>query len=167
MKLMNKNLILIGMPGCGKTEIGKMLAKSLNRDFVDMDEYIEKTLNKTVSQIFENGEQYFRNLESKAAYKLSEKVNLVISTGGGVIKRIDNIKNLSKNGIIIFIDRPVDNIASDADIQKRPLLKDDVSKLYELFDMRYEIYKKCCDFQVDNDSTMESTVKKILQLLSS
>ncbi|WP_123054997.1 shikimate kinase [Clostridium sp. JN-1] len=163
---MNKNLILIGMPGCGKTEIGKMLAKSLNRDFVDMDEYIEKALNKTVSQIFENGEQYFRDLESKAAYKLSEKVNLVISTGGGVIKRIDNIKNLSKNGIIIFIDRPVNNIASDADIQKRPLLKDDVSKLYELFDMRYEIYKKYCDFQVYNDSTMESTVKKILQLLS-
>lgn len=166
MDLSNKNLVLIGMPGCGKTVIGKMISESLNREFVGIDEYIEEVTNKTVSQIFENGEQCFRNLESKAICRLSKKEKSVISTGGGVIKNINNIRNLSQNGVIVFIDRPVDEIANDVDIQKRPLLKDGVEKLYELFDERYEIYKKYCDFKVDNDSTLQSTVEKILQLFS-
>lgn len=166
MNLSNKNLVLIGMPGCGKTEIGKILARSLNREFVGVDEYIEKVTNKTISQIFESGEKCFRDLESEAVCTLSKKEKSVISTGGGVIKNIGNIKNLSKNGVIIFIDRPVDDIASDVDIQRRPLLKDGVEKLYQLFDERYEIYKECCDFKIDNSSTLQSTVEKILKLFS-
>ncbi|AYD40447.1 shikimate kinase [Clostridium fermenticellae] len=164
--LSGKNLVLIGMPGCGKTVIGEMLSKILSRKFVDIDEYIEKTVNKTISQIFKNGEQCFRDIETKVVSEISRREKLVISTGGGVIKNLDNIKNLSQNGIIIFIDRPVDNIAADVDIQKRPLLKDGAEKLYELFEKRYELYKKYCDFKIDNDTTPEGTVQKILQLFS-
>lgn len=152
------------MPGCGKTTIGRMLSKKLNRKSIDMDEYIETKNNATIKEIFKNGEAYFRNLESKAALELSKESNVIISTGGGIVKNLDNIKNLAENGIIIFIDRPIDKIVCDLDIQKRPLLKDGVEAVYKLFDERYELYKKCSHFKIENNGTIEEIVEKIVKL---
>lgn len=81
--ILDKNIILIGMPGCGKTTIGSILAKQLKIEFIDMDEYIQNTTSKTVGELFETGEEYFRDIETKACIELAKKKNILISTGGG------------------------------------------------------------------------------------
>lgn len=92
------------------------------------------------------------------------KKSAIISTGGGVIKNFSNIENFKKNGIVIFIDRPVENIAKDINVLSRPLLKDGVGKLYELLDERYELYKKYSDFRIENNGKIEDVIEKILEL---
>lgn len=163
---MSKNVVLIGMPGCGKTTLGKIISKNLGFKFFDVDEYIEKKSGKIISQLFDVSEEYFRSVESEAVYELSKENTSVISTGGGVIKKHINIERLKETGIVIFIDRPVDNIATDVEVSTRPLLRDGVHKLYDLFNERYEIYKKCCDFHVMNDSDINETVKRIMGIIS-
>lgn len=158
---MKTNIVLIGMPGCGKTSIGKMLAEELKMEFCDVDEYIEKNQKKSIKEIFEGGETAFRNIESKATAELSLKKHMVISTGGGVIKRKKNIEALSKSGIIIFINRPLSNIMGDVDIETRPLLKAGKEKLKKLYSERYLLYKEYADFEIMNDSTMEKVIKDI------
>ena len=97
MKLQN-NIILIGMPGSGKTTTGKLLAQKLGFDFLDMDDVIEKNEGKKISEIFKlKGEEYFRNLETSLLESLLEKENLILSTGGGVILFNNNYELLKKN----------------------------------------------------------------------
>jgi Shikimate kinase len=162
---MSKNVVLIGMPGCGKTTLGKIISKNLGFKFFDADQYIEEKSGKVISQLFDVSEDYFRSVESEVVHELSKEKSSVISTGGGVIKKHINIERLKETGVIIFIDRPVENIASDVEVSTRPLLKDGVHKLYELFNERYDIYKKCCDFHVMNDSDINETVKRIIGVL--
>lgn len=163
---MNKDIILlIGMPGCGKSTIGKELSKKINYDFYDMDEYIEKISNKTIKELFEINEDYFRDYETKACKELSNKKKVVISSGGGVIKREENINFFKEKAIIIFIDRSVENIASDLDIYSRPLLKEGVKKLYNLYTERYNLYNKYCDIKLVNDKTIEKIINEITQFI--
>lgn len=162
---MSKNIVLIGMPGCGKTTLGKTISENLGLKFFDVDQYIEEKSGKVISQLFDVSEEYFRSVESEVVYELSNEKSSVISTGGGVIKKYINIERLKETGIIIFIDRPVDNIASDVEVSTRPLLKDGVHKLYELFHERYELYKKYCDIHIMNDSDIDETVERIMGIL--
>lgn len=155
------NIVLIGMPGCGKTTIGKIIAEKLKRKFIDIDEYIERTNNATISEIFKNGEKHFRMLESKAVEELSKETNAVLATGGGVIKNQENIEKLAENGLIIFVDRPVDQIVSDVEIQKRPLLKDGIKIVYQLYNERYDLYIESSHLQVYNSGTLHEIVDKI------
>ena len=105
-----KNIVLIGMPGCGKSTIGEILAEKLEMFFLDIDTYIEESTNHTITEIFKNGEPAFRDIEAKVVIELSKKSPAVISTGGGVIKRYENIINLKRNGLIIYINRPIKDI---------------------------------------------------------
>ncbi|CAB1250584.1 shikimate kinase [Clostridium sp. WLY-B-L2] len=164
MKRIYKNVVLIGMPGSGKTTIGRMLSKELNKGFIDIDDYIEKQQGRTISEIFEGGEKFFRNLELKAVSQVSQKENIVISTGGGVIKNEENILNLRKKGLIIFIDRPLEKIICDLDIDNRPLLKNNTGEIEKIFKDRYHIYMNCCDFSVKNVDTVESVLKSIIKV---
>lgn len=163
---MRKNIVLIGMPGCGKTTIGKILSKRLECKFIDIDEYIEETNGKSIPQIFKLGEDYFRILEMEAIDKLRKEKNLVISTGGGVVKNYINIKRLKENGAIIFIDRCIENIAEDVNISNRPILKSGINKLHELFQERYEYYKNYSDFHVINDGSVEEVVERTIDMIS-
>ena len=146
-----KNIVLIGMPGCGKTTLGKILNKELSMEFYDMDNYIERKTDKKISELFEKGENYFRDIESLACEELSKNKNVIISTGGGVIKRKENIDFLKENGIVIFIDRSVDDIIGDVDISKRPLLKEGKEKVLKLYEERYLLYKNYADEIVVNN----------------
>lgn len=160
-----KNIALIGMPGCGKSTLGKMLSKKIEMEIIDIDKYIEEQEKKTISEIFEIGEEYFRDIESKYVSKISEYVGNVICTGGGIIKREVNIKNLKKNSIIVFIDRPLECIINDVDIDSRPLLRDNKEKIYKLFQERYELYKKYSDIHILNNKDMLDTVNAIIKKL--
>jgi len=164
---MGKNIVLIGMPGSGKTTIAKALNRRLGLKFVDVDEYIEKYSGKSIPELFSVSESHFRNFESEAILRLSMDHSLVIATGGGVVKNNININRLKKNGVIIFIDRPIENIAGDVEISKRPLLKDGVNKLYDLYNERYELYKKYSHFRVVNDSEIENVVENIIDKYTS
>lgn len=165
---MKNKVVIIGMPGSGKTTIGKILGKELSLKFYDMDEYIQETTSKSIIELFENGEEYFRDIESDICRELSQKENVLISTGGGVIKRKENIDAFKENALIIFLDRPVEKILEDVDVSKRPLLKDGKEKVINLYKERYELYKKYADEIVVNDKDMrhviESLKNKILKI---
>jgi len=92
-----KSIVLIGMPGCGKSVIGEIIAEKVEMAFIDMDTYISDSTKLTIIELFKDGEDSFRNIEANAAIELSAKAPLVIATGGGVIKRYENILNLKKN----------------------------------------------------------------------
>ena len=158
-----KNIILIGMPGCGKTEIGKLIATQLNLDFFDCDQHIEASQYSTIPKIFEeHGEQHFRDLETDTLKALLGRTGAVISTGGGVVERPQNIDILKKLGIVVFINRPLEKLLSDIDTTNRPLLKDGKVRLYELFKRRFDLYRSACRIEVLNDNTIENTVKTII-----
>ena len=152
------NIVLIGMPGCGKTTIGKELSKILNKEFVDIDEEIVKKEGKTIPEIFkENGEKYFRDLEAQVILDFSKKQGLVLATGGGAILRGENIIALKSNGTIVFLDRDVNKLASIG----RPLSssKDAILNLYK---NRIFLYNKYADFIVDDNGTIKEVVSDIV-----
>jgi len=160
-----KNLVLIGMPGSGKTTIGKLLASRLDKDFIDIDKYIERQQGCTIKDIFQQGEDAFRYLENRAVTDMEDKENFVITTGGGVIKNFLNIKSLRKNGIIIYINRSVENIIKNIDISTRPLLASGKNSLNKLYDERRELYERYSDFTIDNNRNIKNTVECIVDML--
>ena len=164
---MKNKIVIIGMPGSGKTTLGKILAEELNIKFIDMDEYIINKTGKTTVQLFEKGEEYFRDIESETCKELAEYDNILISTGGGVIKRKKNVDVLSKEGLIIFLDRPVDNILGDVDVSFRPLLKDGKEKLLKLYDERYALYNEYAEETVKNDSDVRAVIDRIKEIIKS
>ncbi|GAA0180764.1 shikimate kinase [Clostridium sediminicola] len=158
------NKVLIGMPGCGKSTIGKLLSEKLEIEFYDVDAYIEKQQEQKIVDIFKNGESFFRKIEKEAIKVVSQKTPSVISTGGGVIKDKENIDVLKETGIIIFINRPLELIFKDITTDDRPLLKDNIKALESLYNERYQLYKKYCDFEIINNSTIENILEQIIHL---
>jgi shikimate kinase len=165
--ILDKNIVFIGLPGCGKTSIGRKVAEKLSLPFYDVDEYIEKKEGKQIKEIFLKGESYFRKLESQAIEEISENNLCVISTGGGSVKVSSNMETLKQNSLIFFINRPIENILKDIDITIRPLLIEDASKLYNLYKERYPLYKKYCDIEVINDIGLDEVVDKVIRLIES
>ncbi|MCT4564415.1 MAG: shikimate kinase [Maledivibacter sp.] len=166
MKKVNENIILIGMPGSGKTSIGRLVADELSMEFCDIDEYIEKKEGRSIPDIFQNdGEEYFRKLESESVEEVSRYTDSVISTGGGVIKFHKNMEFLNESGIIIFVNRALDNIISDIQTHGRPLLKDGKERLYKLYNERIDLYKKYCNYEIINDGSIEDVVERIIEIV--
>jgi len=137
---MTLNIVLIGMPGCGKTSIGAALAKRMGRGFADVDTIIEELAGKPIAKIFEDdGEDEFRKLESKALEYSCKQSGLVIATGGGVVNRLRNLDVMRQNGTIVFLDRALE----DLDCEGRPVsLRDGVEALAAV---RLPIYREWSD----------------------
>lgn len=163
---MKDKVVIIGMPGSGKTTIGKILGRELDLKFYDMDEYIQERTSKSILELFENGEDYFRNIETDMCRELSKEKNVLISTGGGVVKKKENIDALKKDALIIFLDRPVEKILEDVDVSKRPLLKDGKERVINLYNERYELYKKYADEIVVNDSDMIEVIERLKNVIA-
>lgn len=162
-------IILIGFMGVGKTTIGKIIAKKLKLNFVDMDNYIEKREGKSISKIFEEyGEQHFRELESESLKDLIKSDNIVISTGGGIVTTKENSEILKKEKIVIFLDGNTQTILNhlSKEIDKRPLLSNSNNVEYtisNLLNERYEKYNSICDIKIDiNEKNIEEVVSQIL-----
>ena len=155
------NIVLTGMPACGKSTIGKILAERLDREIIDIDRVIETKMKMPISKIFESrGEAYFRNLETEAVKEASKNCGVVIATGGGAVLREENISALKQNGQIFFIDRDVEKLIPT---KSRPtaLNKEAIKKRYE---ERYEIYKATSDVIIKNDSMSKDAADKILEV---
>lgn len=141
------NIVIIGMPGSGKTSIGRSLAKRLGRGFVDLDREIEKIDGISVQQIFENyGEDGFREFENAACIKYGKETGIIISTGGGVVLDKQNFNPLKQNGIIVQVDRKLNKLATKG----RPLSKGGFENLVKLQIERTKKYQDFADFKVVN-----------------
>ncbi|MCL1862776.1 MAG: shikimate kinase [Defluviitaleaceae bacterium] len=139
-----QNIILIGMPGSGKTTHGKMLSKRLSRSFVDIDEEIEKSAGRLISDIFaKDGEEFFRKIETDMLAHFGKESGLVISTGGGCVTREENYFHLHQNGKIFFIERDIKELPREG----RPLSQ---GNLHEMYKIRLPMYKRFADARLEN-----------------
>ena len=154
-----ENIVLSGMPGSGKSTVGKNLAQTLNRKFIDTDEEIVKQTGKEITDIFaEIGNDGFRRIEAEViACVSSENQGAVIATGGGAILRDDNVRALKRNGKIYFLNRPIENIVPTAD---RPLALDRAA-LEARFRERYARYLSTCDREIKTVESVSETAKMI------
>ena len=158
MEGQKKNIVLIGMPGCGKSTVGMALKDRLNREFIDSDAEIVKRAGIEIPRIFsEYGEGYFRKLESEVISDLSKRTGIVIATGGGAILNDKNVEELKKNGELIWLNRPIDSIIPTED---RPL-SNDRDKLIKLYTVREPIYRAAADREIDACDSIEGIVERI------
>ena len=157
-----ENLVLIGMPGAGKTTVGRILAQKTGREFVDSDEEIVNHAGKTISAIFAaDGEAAFRDLEAEVLREAASKPGRVISVGGGAILREENLRRLRQTGRLILLDRSLEALVPTPD---RPL-GDTAEKLRKLYIERYPIYRAAADLTVPVAATVEDTADAILTAL--
>lgn len=165
----NRNLVLCGFMGSGKTTVGKLLAKKLGRTFVDMDAYIENAAGMTVSRIFETqGEPSFRQMESKAAKELSEAEGLVVATGGGALLNPKNQAAFSENGVIILLEvTPETVLRRLKNDLSRPLLArpDKERVIRELMEQRIPVYRASARIIVDGNGSAEQVLAEIAEKL--
>ena len=151
------NLILVGMPGCGKSTLGQAVAAALQREFVDCDAEIVRRAGKSIPEIFaQDGEGAFRALESGVLADICRGHGLVISTGGGAVLRPQNVNAMRQNGRVCLIRRAIGLLPRDG----RPLSasEDAVARLWEA---RRAAYETAADFPVENDGTVEEAAEKI------
>ena len=153
-----ENIVLIGMPGCGKSTLGKLLAERTGKQFVDADAEIVRKAGIAISQIFANvGEEGFRKLETEVLSELGKESGLIIATGGGCVTRPNNYNLLHQNGHIIWIQRQISSLPTDG----RPLSQQ--NNLETMFAVRKPLYEQFADFSVINDGSLEETITAILQ----
>ncbi len=162
------NIVLCGMMGVGKTSVGKKLEWLSKRVCVDTDELIVQKHGK-IADIFERyGEEYFRNLETETAEKLSKRDNLIISTGGGLVMREKNVELLKKKGKIFFLRATLDTLLSRVTVNdSRPLLKENAeNKLRQLISTRTPVYEAAADYIIDTDNrSVADIAQEILSLM--
>ena len=158
-----KNIVLIGMPGCGKSTLGRSLAEMLGRDFIDADPEIEKDAGKTIPELFAVSEEFFRNQETRTTKRLSALQDKVLAMGGGVVLRQENIISLKENGLIIFLDRSPEDIIGDVDTKTRPLLAAGRKRIYDLYAQREALYRAAADVTVQNKGSMQDVLLRLVE----
>ncbi len=156
-----ENIVLVGMPSCGKTTVGKIIANELGRDLIDTDDEIVKNAGKEISTIFsESGEEVFRDMESKTIHDKALSVSsAVISTGGGAVLRGKNIDALKQNGRIYFIDRPLSMLLPTSD---RPTASS-AEAIKKRYGERYSIYCSVADVRIDGGKAANEVANEIIK----
>jgi len=160
MRLQMENIIIIGMPGCGKSTIGKILANTLQKTFVDADTALVETFGKDIPSIFaEEGEVGFREKETQILRELGKKSGLVIATGGGCVTQNRNYSLLHQNGSILWLTRDLKKLPTDG----RPLSQ--TNRLEDLYALRKPLYEQFSDARIDNNGPLEATLTMICKTL--
>ena len=153
----SENIVLIGMPGCGKSTVGRYLAELSGREAVEIDSLIEKAAEKTIPEIFaQDGEEAFRALETQVLRDECKAKGTIIMTGGGAVTRAENYRSLHQNGRIYEIRRDIERLAQEG----RPLSKD-LDTLRRMYEVRRPMYEAFRDVAVTNDTTPEQTAEMI------
>lgn len=165
------NIILIGYRGTGKTSVGIALSKRLGKGFCDTDEYIEKKVKSSISDIVATeGWAFFREKEKEAIREISSFQDCVIAAGGGAVLDDENVKNLKKNGVIVLLEAPIQTIVErmrcdNKTEQQRPSLtdKDPYEEIEEVLEFRKPIYRGAMDFSVDTTAkTIDQVIDEIV-----
>ena len=160
LKLQMENIILIGMPGSGKSTIGAMVAKALGRQFVDTDQLIVERVKMSIPDYMEKyGLERFRQEESSVIRDISKQSGLIIATGGGCVTREDNYRPLHQNGTVIWVNRPICKLSTEG----RPLSVS--GNLEDMYTARSPLYSHFADSQIDNNAEPEKAVETILKAL--
>lgn len=155
-----KNIVLVGMPGCGKTTIGAALAEKLGRKLVDADDEIIRLAGKSIPEIFaQDGEAAFRALETQALSELGKQSGLILATGGGCVTQERNYSLLHQNGNLFWLKRDIDRLPTNG----RPLSQSNA--LADMYAAREPMYRAFADFTVDNNGSVEATAQAILSQL--
>ena len=155
-----QNIVLVGMPGCGKSSIGTLLAEKLDRPFLDADAEIEKAAGMPIPDFFKlYGEAAFRDLESRVLAELGKRSGAVIATGGGAVLREENYAALHQNSTIVWLTRDLARLPIDG----RPVSQ--VTSLDALFAARKARYERFADHIIDNNGAPDETVRAILEAL--
>ncbi len=155
-----RNIILVGMPGCGKSTVGGHIAGMLGRELADSDEFITQTTGISPADLINTkGEAEFRKIETEALRELTKRSGLIIATGGGAVTVPENHALLRQNGRVFFINRPVSLLARDG----RPLSSGDLSSMYE---KRLPLYRAVCDHELETDASSDAvkTAEKIISI---
>jgi shikimate kinase len=154
------NVVLIGFMGCGKTTVGKTLSEKLNFSYTDTDNLIEIAVDMPIKEIFNQlGESNFRDLEAKICATLPSFDSTVISTGGGIIERVENRAYIKEAGKVVYLRASFDSIVSRIGSNKdRPLFREDLDKVNLLYETRLGIYSQLSDITVDTDGISQSQV---------
>lgn len=154
-----ENIVLVGMPGCGKSTVGKYLSDKTSKQFFDADQEIEKYAGESIPEIFRKyGEDRFRQIESSVLCELGKRSGCIIATGGGCITRTENYNHLHQNSAIIWLQRDLNVLPTNG----RPLSQKD--KLRDMYVVRSPLYAKFADYTVENNTTAQDAVDKILRL---
>lgn len=155
-----ENIILIGMPGCGKTTVGTSLARILSRPLKDADTELEQAVGRKITEILPtDGEASFRSLESETLLDLGKQSGLVIATGGGCVTIPNNYEKLHRNGTIVWLKRDLDLLPTDG----RPLSQ--TGHLQEMYQKRAPLYARFADFSVENSGDPQETAEEIIRIL--
>lgn len=157
-----KSIVLIGMPGSGKTSIGTFLAEKTGREFLDTDEEAEKIVGSSPAEIIKaQGEKSFRKIENEAVKNTCKLSGKIIATGGGVVTNDDNFDAIRQNSTVFFINRDISVLPTD----NRPLSQK--NSLDDMFKIRLPLYRKFCDFEIDGNGTIEEVAQRILERIDS
>lgn len=160
MRLQMENIVLVGMPGCGKSTVGKLLAEATGKVFADADDALVKTFDTDIPSIFTlEGEDGFRKKETSVLTELGKKSALVIATGGGCVTRPENYPLLHQNGTIVWLQRELSVLPTDG----RPLSQS--NSLASLYEKRKSLYEAFADFSVDNNERPDQAVRLIISSL--
>lgn len=156
-----KNIVLIGMMGCGKTTVGELLASRLKRTLVDTDAFIERREGMTVPEIFESqGEGYFRSLEAGVAQALSLRQDLIIACGGGLPLQEGAMAALKESGVVLWLDRDPEEIFDREDLSDRPLAQEGREAFLEKAAQRREVYARWADATIHDFTSPISTAAR-------
>ncbi|MDR3216216.1 MAG: shikimate dehydrogenase [Clostridiaceae bacterium] len=161
LRLKTCNIVLIGMPGCGKSSKGRVIADTLSYEFVDTDDLIVRAAGKSIPEIFaDGGEAVFRDYEEAAVREAAARKNAVIAVGGGAVLRGENRKRLRRCGTVVYVKRDLNELAFDG----RPLSKD-AAAVEKMYGVRKPLYEGTADVTAEGRGTVEECAADILRLL--
>lgn len=161
-----KNIILIGMMGCGKSTVGAMLSEKLGKKLVDTDVLIVKREGRSISEIFAaEGEDYFRRLELDISRELGAGENLIIACGGGLPMQAECIDALGKNGTVFWLCRDPGETYDSMDRSDRPLAQQGRQSFLDRFALREPVYRACAHHIITDFSSITATMNQILEAL--
>ena len=170
MNMVHMHIFLVGMAGAGKTSLGRRLAQNLNWRFVDTDQRVCEMLGmSSVNEIFQTlGEPFFRNAETGALIELVGQPPCIVSTGGELCTFNENVTIMKNHGIIIHIDRPLDQIISDIKTDRRPLLAGGTHEdVIDQYNRCIGHYRAAADYRLDNSKGMVVGLKALTELVES
>ncbi|MGI6687186.1 MAG: shikimate kinase [Christensenellales bacterium] len=161
------HVFLVGMSGGGKTSLGRKAAANLNLRFVDTDQRVSEMMGMTVEEIYRSlGEDFFHNAETGVLMELIGEPPCIVSTGGGLPTVKENVQLMQNHGVIIHVDRPLDQILSDIKVDRRPTLKGgDREDVIHEFNNHIGFYRACADLTLDNSHGFAMGVTNLVQMI--